>query len=107
MELTIDDLKVKRASVYVSNEESDVKDYIIGANFNTAGGKLERIDGGNVTKDGVTYASFYTGYGMEQSTTITYYNEANDVYEIQCEVNRIIKEFVELAIAKVYEEVSE
>lgn len=95
--MTINDLKAQNARVFVSNEEAEVKDYVIGANFNTNKGKLVRIDGGNVTKENVTYASFNTGYGDEQSITITYYNEALNNTEIQCEINKLINDFISLA----------
>lgn len=107
MELAINDLKVKRASVYVSNEEAEVKDYVIGASFVTNKGKLSRIEGGNVTKDNINLASFYTGYDMEQSITITYYGEASTSHELQCAINKLINDFVELAAAKAIEEISE
>lgn len=101
------DLKVVRASVYVSNEDAEVKDYLIGANFNTNLGKLENVNSGNVSKDGKTYAAFYTGYGMEQSTTISYYNEANDDEDVRCEINNLVYEFIKLATSKVYQEIKE
>jgi hypothetical protein len=105
--MTINDLKVQNARVFVSNEEAEVKDYVIGANFNTNNGKLERVTDGNVTKDDVTYASFSTGYGNDKSTTITYYNEANKKHELQCEVNKLINDFMTLAVAKVAQEAAE
>ena len=97
--MTINDLKVLNARVFVSNKEAEVKEYVIGANFNTEKGKLVRIDGGNVTKEDVTYATFNTGYGDEKSITITYYNEALNNFEIQCEVNKLINEFTALAVS--------
>lgn len=105
--MTTEDLKVKRASVYVSNEDALIKEYVIGANFHTSSGTLERVDGGTVNKDGIQYATFYTGYGMEQSTTITYYNEANDNHDVQCEVNKLINDFMDLAVAKTIEEAND
>lgn len=98
--MTTEDLKVENANVRVSNANEEGRVYDIMATFTTSNGVLKRVEGGQVQKNGLMVASFYTGHDSDKSTTVTYMNTAHEDTAMQCELIQLISEFMSLSFAK-------
>lgn len=107
--MNLTDLKVESASVNVSNAgQADAK-YKISANFATKSGKLTRIDSGNVNlkESGESVASFHKDVEYGNSYSVTYVGTAYDDKEMQCEINSLIHDFIDVAETKAYSEIND
>lgn len=98
--MDIQDLKVENASVRVSNANQADKTYNISASFATREGKLTRVDSGSVYKDNEREADFWSNLEGQPSTSITYYGAAHDDLSMQNEINALINQFIDVAVAK-------
>lgn len=105
--MTISDLKVTEARVTADNSNQADRVMNIQATFVTTANTLQRVESGQVTKEGVFLASFWTGMTSENATSVTFHNDAHDNTELQCELITFINEFLEVATAKVAEEANE
>lgn len=88
------ELKKKREVVRWTNEGDAARVMDVSADVVRNEGVYDRVESGNVTKDGVLMANFNTARGMEEATAVTYYNDAASDVELQCAVNRLVVEFI-------------
>ena len=105
--MELKDLKVESASVRVSNANEEGAVYNISASFATRDGVLTRVDSGSVMKGNEREADFWSNVEGQPSTTITYYGAAHDDVAMQTEINTLINQFIDLAVAKAQSEATE
>ena len=105
--MELKDLKVESASVRVSNSNEAEPKYKISASFATRNGVLTRVDSGSVIKDNEREADFWSNVEGQPSTTVTYYGAAHDDVAMQTEINTLINQFIDLAVAKAQSEAAE
>lgn len=105
--MNLEDLKVESASVRVSNANEEGAVYNISASFATRNGVLTRVDSGNVMKGNEREADFWSNVEGQPSTTITYYGAAHDDVAMQTEINTLINQFIDLAVAKAVSEAND
>lgn len=99
--------KVLSASVQVDNSGDAEREYAIRAQFATQNGELTGIDSGIVEKEGVNLAYFNKNFGGENNMNVTFYGEAADNAETQCEVTAAVNTFITEATAIAVKEAEE